>query len=211
MSGPEELDTAVLELDTLIDGVTKSDACSIAEHLPTAANKDRIYIIGHPAGRTLSYSLQDNLLLGCKPPKLHYRTPTEPGSSGSPLFDASWRLIGIHHAGDKNMPRLDGKGTYSANEGISIHAVRGDCRVGPRAPGMMRGDSPSRKAEQTSSYCFGRSAVSNLMRPRSTIRRHTRLVSFMTSTACAEEPALTQEPTWPSRSPEPPSASPGRG
>lgn len=124
VSGPEQLDTAVLELGTPIDGVTESDACSIAPHLPTAANKDRIYIIGHPAGRTLSYSLQDNLLLGCKSPKLHYRTPTEPGSSGSPLFDASWRLIGIHHAGDRNMPRLDGNGTYSANEGISIHAVR---------------------------------------------------------------------------------------
>jgi hypothetical protein len=124
VSAPNELDTAVLELDRPVRGVSDAYRCEAADRLPTDVERDRIYIIGHPAGGSLSYSLQDNLFLGHRAAKLHYRTPTQPGSSGSPLFDARWRLIGIHHAGGDTMPRLDGEGTYQANEGISIHAIR---------------------------------------------------------------------------------------
>jgi hypothetical protein len=124
VSAPNELDAAVLELDRPVRGVSDAYRCEAADRLPTDVGRDRLYIIGHPAGGSLSYSLQDNLFLGHRAPKLHYRTPTQPGSSGSPLFDADWRLIGIHHAGSDTMPRLDGEGTYQANEGISIHAIR---------------------------------------------------------------------------------------
>ena len=31
---------------------------------------------------------------------MRHTVPTEPGSSGSPLFDSDWRLIALHHAGD---------------------------------------------------------------------------------------------------------------
>jgi hypothetical protein len=85
----------------------------------------RTYIIGHPGGRDLELSLQDNLLLGCKEPRLHYRTPTEGGSSGSPVFEAlDWRAIALHHAGGR-FERLDGKQPpYEANEGITVLAIR---------------------------------------------------------------------------------------
>jgi V8-like Glu-specific endopeptidase len=55
-----------------------------------------------------------------------YRTPTESGNSGSPVFDEDeWMLVGLHHAGSKEMPRLKGKGgTYEANEAFSITAIR---------------------------------------------------------------------------------------
>jgi Trypsin-like peptidase domain len=71
----------------------------------------RLYIIGHPLGGQLSFSIQDNLLLDHEGPPggipglagrvlLHYRTPTEPGSSGSPVFEpVGWRVIALHHAG----------------------------------------------------------------------------------------------------------------
>jgi V8-like Glu-specific endopeptidase len=58
-------------------------------------------------------------------PRLHYRAPTEGGSSGSPIFNIQWKLIGVHHAGDRAMARLNGQpGTYEANEGIWIQAIR---------------------------------------------------------------------------------------
>jgi hypothetical protein len=85
----------------------------------------RVYIIGYPGGRDIEFSLDDCYMLATNDRVLHYRTPTEPGSSGSPVFEGQgWTVIGLHHAGASDMPRLDGDGTYEANEGISIDAIR---------------------------------------------------------------------------------------
>jgi V8-like Glu-specific endopeptidase len=86
----------------------------------------RLYIIGHPRGRDLELSLQDNHLLALNERVLHYRTPTEPGSSGSPVFEPEdWRVVALHHKGNELMARIDGTpGTYQANEGISILALQ---------------------------------------------------------------------------------------
>jgi predicted transcriptional regulator len=86
----------------------------------------RLYIIGHPMGRDIEFSIQDNHLLACNERLLHYRTPTEPGSSGSPVFESErWRVVALHHGGSKQVTRLDGvQGTYEANEGIAIRAIR---------------------------------------------------------------------------------------
>jgi V8-like Glu-specific endopeptidase len=88
--------------------------------------KQRLYVIGYPGGRGLSFSLHDSLWLDSDGTRLHYRTPTEAGNSGSPVFDEDdWMLVGLHHAGGKEIPRLKGKsGTYEANEAFSITAIR---------------------------------------------------------------------------------------
>jgi S1-C subfamily serine protease len=121
-SPPHELDATVLQLDKTVDD---PDIYPLAEILPDVEPSARVYIIGHPAGGTLSLSLQDNALLAHKDPpgKIHYRTPTVGGSSGSPVFNRNWELIGLHHSGDTTMPKLDGTGTYQANEGIWIRAI----------------------------------------------------------------------------------------
>src|SRR5438445_9734221 len=59
-----------------------------------------------------------------KPPKLHYRAPTAPGSSGSPVFNKDWQLVALHHSSVKRMPAPSGTGTVEANEGISIGAIK---------------------------------------------------------------------------------------
>lgn len=108
----------------------------------------RCYVIGFPLAKELSFSLADNLLLDhdapadcaidtadgkrvCKgvpanPVRVHYRTPTLEGNSGSPVFDADTiTLLGVHHAGARDMHRLNGRaGTYAANEGIWIDSIR---------------------------------------------------------------------------------------
>ncbi|MDH3282777.1 MAG: serine protease [Gammaproteobacteria bacterium] len=104
-------------------GIVAAD--QIHDELPRLGAAERIYVIGHPQGRALSFSIQDNKLLDYESPLIHYHTPTEPGSSGSPLFDGAWRVIGVHHAGGDRSPRLNGRsGLYPANEGVSIKAVR---------------------------------------------------------------------------------------
>lgn len=119
-SPPGELDTTLLRLNKKVE---LANAFPLHPRLPTA-NKSRVYVIGHPQGGTLSFSVQDNLLIDYKGSKLHYRAPTEPGSSGSAVFNSQWKLIGIHHAGGDNIKKLTGTGTYAANEGIWIESIR---------------------------------------------------------------------------------------
>ncbi|HET6889970.1 MAG TPA: serine protease, partial [Pyrinomonadaceae bacterium] len=94
--------------------------------MPNTDTPPRLYIIGHPAGRDITFSLQDNYLLECDKRLLRYRTPTEPGSSGSPVFESrDWKVVALHHAGSQDYPRLDGKGKrYQANEGIALVAIK---------------------------------------------------------------------------------------
>jgi len=106
------------------------------KQLPTAASGTRLYVIGHPRGNELSFSFQDNRLLdhgNCATDdsrqkavvRVHYTTPTEAGSSGSPVFvQSQWKVIALHHSGSAEMRRLNGKdGTYKANEGISLASI----------------------------------------------------------------------------------------
>jgi hypothetical protein len=88
----------------------------------------RMYIIGHPRGRDLEMSLQDNYLVACNESLVHYRTPTEPGSSGSPVFEPNdWEVVALHHKGKDKMKRIDGQdGFYEANEGVSILRIQSE-------------------------------------------------------------------------------------
>jgi V8-like Glu-specific endopeptidase len=88
--------------------------------------KARLYVIGYPGGRGLSFSIHDSVWLDADDTRLHYRTPTEGGSSGSPVFDdTNWTLVGLHHSGQADMRKLNGQsGIYAANEGISIAAIQ---------------------------------------------------------------------------------------
>ncbi|MDP3460750.1 MAG: serine protease [Hyphomonas sp.] len=94
-----------------------------------------VYVIGYPLGRELSISLSDNQLLdyenvrvgtvpGPEPRRLHYLAPTEPGNSGSPVFNSrTMELIGLHHAGGRRA-RLNGlPGEYLANQGLWLRPL----------------------------------------------------------------------------------------
>ncbi len=92
--------------------------------------QQRAFIIGHPgARREIALSLYDNAMVDYDERHLHYRTPTEGGNSGSPVFNTDWELIGLHHAGwdgtNGLRARLHGQpGEYPINEGIWIEAIR---------------------------------------------------------------------------------------
>jgi S1-C subfamily serine protease len=118
-SPPDQLDVTVVELS---EPVIRNDSYPLAQVLPARGSDSQVRVIGHPSGRGLSISV--NKLLDHQAPKVHYRTATEGGSSGSPVFNQDWRLIGLHHAGGDAVPRLNGvDGTYEANEGIWIHSI----------------------------------------------------------------------------------------
>lgn len=132
-SPPNRHDACILRLRSQPVDLKPLTAAGV---LPVLGEAQRVYVIGHPGGRELAFSLQDNELLdhegppGGKPAipgvvRLHYRAPTEGGSSGSPVFNDEWNVIGLHHLGGKSgISRLNGQaGTYGTNEGLWIQAI----------------------------------------------------------------------------------------
>jgi V8-like Glu-specific endopeptidase/tetratricopeptide (TPR) repeat protein len=130
-SADRGLDTTILELDGYPQDVVPTPLAN--QMPPKPLQHRRAYVIGHPGGTAQpQFSLQDNILLDYDQRVLHYRSPTEGGSSGSPVFDDEWRLIGLHHSGGTRMPQLNrAGGTYAANEGITIDAIRGGLAHNP--------------------------------------------------------------------------------
>ena len=118
-SPPNELDTTIVELDDRPDAALPSPVARRRPQLDVEP-LPRTYIIGHPSGtEQVMLSVADNQLLDHDDVRVHYRTPTMGGSSGSPVYNRSWELIAVHHAGSLHMKRLGGHtGTYPANEGI---------------------------------------------------------------------------------------------
>jgi V8-like Glu-specific endopeptidase len=127
-SPPGALDFAIVALKTQPKGL---EPIPVGEQLPPLGSAQRLYAIGYPRGGSLSFSMQDNRLIDYgapDDPRVHYRTPTEPGSSGSPIFDAGWDLVALHHAGSATMKKIHGEGTYEANEGIWFKKIRDQVR-----------------------------------------------------------------------------------
>jgi V8-like Glu-specific endopeptidase len=58
---------------------------------------DRVYIIQHPGGLPKQIAFQHNLVRAVEPEYLQYWTDTDLGSSGSPVFDERWQVVGLHH------------------------------------------------------------------------------------------------------------------
>jgi S1-C subfamily serine protease len=122
-SPPAALDVTVVRLgEPFYDD--EVEPYPIGEEFPDPAARPRLYILGHPNGSELSVSLHDNHLIERDDRLCRYRTPTNPGSSGSPVFDDQWRLVGLHHAGSQSLPGLEDPSTVTeANEGIRIDAI----------------------------------------------------------------------------------------
>jgi Trypsin-like peptidase domain/MAP3K TRAFs-binding domain len=123
-SPPDELDTTIVELDARPEAALPSPVARRRPQMDVSP-PPRTYIIGHPSGADqVMLSVADNQLLDHDDVRVQYRTPTMGGSSGSPVYNRSWELIAVHHAGSMQMKRLGGQtGTYPANEGIWFACV----------------------------------------------------------------------------------------
>ncbi len=94
------------------------------------AKKQMIAILQHPSGgpMKLAMGMAEKLSLNAAGNRLRHGVPTEPGSSGSPLFDQEWNLIALHHSGDPD----DIKPEY--NEAIPIALIAARPKVAAALP-----------------------------------------------------------------------------
>ncbi len=74
---------------------------------------DPINIIQHPRGEMKQVVIRENRLLDlaedASSPFAHYEADTEPGSSGSPVFNDRWEVVALHHSG---VPATDSQGRF---------------------------------------------------------------------------------------------------
>ena len=108
-----------------------------------------VSMIQHPGGQPKQISIRDSQVLIPSPEDveevdlekfIHYSTDSEPGSSGSPVFNDQWQVLALHHRAvpdyDAQHQRLarDGKTVWTkamgekekgwvANEGVRISAI----------------------------------------------------------------------------------------
>jgi endonuclease G len=73
-----------------------------------------ISIIQHPSGLPKQVALRENKLLKIEADFLVYQSDTAQGSSGSPLFNDTWQVVGLHSAG---VPKKNSKGQWLTKSG----------------------------------------------------------------------------------------------
>ena len=156
-------DATLIELDRKVANVRPIEVAPQGMPLIVATGDSkgtRLSVVGHANGGDLVLGMLGTIedaqaTLVDKGPRgnsvdptyLHYKTPTEPGNSGSPVLEMeTWRVVGLHHAGyaPNGNPRLGGKpGINMANEGISIESIRAavDAALNPppEPPGPKKG------------------------------------------------------------------------
>jgi len=60
---------------------------------------ESVNIVGHPSGRLKEIAIRRNELEVQLDDFLQYLTDTEPGNSGSPVYNDQWEVVALHHAG----------------------------------------------------------------------------------------------------------------
>jgi hypothetical protein len=119
-----ELDYALLRLSSRVgeqqvDGAARGWIALPKAVLPLTADGP-ILIVQHPQGTPMKLAMDTQAVIGLNGngTRINYRTNTDPGSSGSPVFTMDWDLVALHHSGDPAWVNP----TY--NQGVPIELVR---------------------------------------------------------------------------------------
>ena len=86
-------------------------------------NVEKLNIIHHPQGDFKQISIRENLFVDINNTKIFYETDTAPGSSGSPVFNDQWQVVGLHH---RSVPKMSADGKdYLDKNGAVIPVIDG--------------------------------------------------------------------------------------
>jgi endonuclease G, mitochondrial len=130
----EALDFAVVAVDPAATALTGYGFNPLIEAEGKAIIGEFVTIVQHPRGERKQVALRDNRIVDVVEEMLHYEADTEPGSSGSLVFNDQWETVALHHA---SVPR-EGQEGGVINEGIRISRVIGYLReVAAREPNQL--------------------------------------------------------------------------
>ncbi|HBE62115.1 MAG TPA: hypothetical protein DDX19_04975 [Rhodopirellula baltica] len=108
-----DLDVAIVAIGSRTSGSIDLDKLPVMRLLPDSdavIMGERLNIVQHPAGEPKQVALRDNTVIAIPDETfLHYRADTKRGSSGSPVFNDEWQLVGLHHSG---VPDKDDDGNW---------------------------------------------------------------------------------------------------
>jgi endonuclease G len=124
-------DFAILKLSETLEDISFLPVLNEKVVLPKPVQLDKgkaikplaVNIIQHPGGGPKRIALRNNLVYSAEYPLLHYYTDTLGGSSGSPVFNDSWQVIGLHRAAVSKQTEFNGKKIGYINQGIQIHSI----------------------------------------------------------------------------------------
>ncbi len=121
LPGPDQLDFAILKLQSNVGQQRGAFSITETSRLPRVG--DRILIAGHPGPnrplQPLKFSMPDAFIgVNENETRMIYKTSTLKGSSGSPVFDRKYRLIGLHHNRGE-----EGETFFKNNRGIPVAQI----------------------------------------------------------------------------------------
>jgi endonuclease G len=119
----EALDFAIVAVRAGADELAEFGFNRLIESDGKALLGECVTIVQHPRGDKKQVALRENRIVDGPERFVHYTADTEPGSSGSPVFNDQWEVLALHHASVR-APEHPEFGSV-LNEGIRVSAILG--------------------------------------------------------------------------------------
>ena len=116
-----KLDYAILKLDEpLIDRIPLRLAPNFIYQVAGGV-KPLVNIIQHPHGKEKRVGIRNNPVNSIQITEFGYFTDTDSGSSGSPVLNDLWQVVGLHVGSDKLFKKVEFQDTLVKHENRGIH------------------------------------------------------------------------------------------
>lgn len=111
------LDFALVAIEDSTDdghGLSPYGWCKLIAEEGKITIGEPVNVIQHPGGGYKQITIRNNQLIDLPGDFAHYLADTDPGSSGSPVFNDQWEVFALHHMG---VPKTDDKGQILTVDG----------------------------------------------------------------------------------------------
>ncbi len=119
LSQVESYEMCLKDFPDLQSRLAKPDATGNISSLPG----EPVSIIQHPKGRFKEIVLSNNRVQGISNNFLYYEADADYSSSGSPVFNAQWQLVALHHAYISERSSTSGQFNVIGYEGTRIFRI----------------------------------------------------------------------------------------